>query len=162
MSIQRIAAPLLATICGVCTAYTTFAPELQKQQAEREGTFEKQHTTSNDAAVSAAEPPTNQTIISNDASIGAAVKDALNTPKESEKDTSWSGLSTFKRSYGGEKTPRVSKTEDSGVESLQSRSTDTCCLDMAADERIVEYGARPRDWPGRRSRQVIHLKLGRC
>ncbi|CAC9889722.1 unnamed protein product, partial [Aureobasidium pullulans] len=102
-------APVLATVCGVATAFAAFQPELQKQAAEREGKnveqFQEQHGD-----------------INNNKSIGAEVKQHLNEAKdeamteiqhiknEAKTDVApqkaWWGLGLFGASQGGSESPR--------------------------------------------------------
>ncbi|KAJ9621882.1 hypothetical protein H2203_006762 [Taxawa tesnikishii (nom. ined.)] len=120
MSLGKVAGPLLAIVCGVCTAYTTFAPELQKQQAERLQGSDLKNQNPNTLSVSSSHEteidvqPPNQTAISNDASVGAAVKEAVNSAKDPAKGSSWPGLSMLRWSFGGEDAEKSPGKKDDG------------------------------------------------
>lgn len=115
------------------TGYTTFAPELQKQKAEREG--HPDPTLPSDTIDLGSAKTAGPTVISNDGSIGASVKEAVQEAKESTKGvkesvqesrqgaktgTSWSGLSMFKWSYGG---ASVSEADDTSNDKANLGST---------------------------------------
>jgi len=102
------------------SAYTTFAPELQKQQIEREGGFAQQHPESVEqinANSTTSQPhaetyPPNQTIISNSESIGKSVKEAVqDVTNEQAAQKSWPGLSLFKASFGGASSPKTPESQ---------------------------------------------------
>ncbi|KAK4548024.1 hypothetical protein LTR36_010744 [Oleoguttula mirabilis] len=44
----------IAALVGIATSYVTFQPELQRQQEEKAGTFNVQHTQQNDSVISQA------------------------------------------------------------------------------------------------------------
>ncbi|GAB7355692.1 hypothetical protein MBLNU459_g6395t1 [Dothideomycetes sp. NU459] len=120
MSFSRAAGPILATVCGVCTAYAAFGPEFQRQAAERQ--FSQQHPdpATQPVQTSAAGHPQPQVIIDNDASIGATVKETLQQTKtEVAPKSAWSGLGLFRGVFGGAESP---KAKDGG--SADSKSSD--------------------------------------
>ncbi|GAB7344736.1 hypothetical protein MBLNU457_3206t1 [Dothideomycetes sp. NU457] len=106
----------LAIVCGVMTSYNTFAPELQKAQAERQGEFRAQHPRTTDGATAQEKGeiiPPNQTIISNDESIGKEVREVIrDATHESTAQKSWPGISLFKRAYGGDSSSNGAETGD--------------------------------------------------
>ncbi|OBW66649.1 MAG: Imidazole glycerol phosphate dehydratase [Aureobasidium pullulans] len=119
---NRAVAPVLATVCGVATAFAAFQPELQKQAAEREGKNVEQFQEQHGGAI----PPTSHDPsipdINNNKSIGAEVKQHLNEAKdeamteiqhiknEAKTDVApqkaWWGLGLFGASQGGSESPR--------------------------------------------------------
>ncbi|KAI4754791.1 hypothetical protein E4T52_13794 [Aureobasidium sp. EXF-3400] len=119
---NRVIAPVLATVCGVATAVAAFQPELQKQAAEREGKNVEQFQEQHGGAI----PPTSHDPsipdINNNKSIGAEVKQHLNEAKneamteiqhiknEAKTDVApqkaWWGLGLFGASQGGSESPR--------------------------------------------------------
>jgi len=100
-------------------------PELQKQQAERNGDFSQQHTDTLEQVNAVQQPteqkvealPPNQTIISNTDSIGKSVKEAVQeTTNQDVVEKSWPGLSIFKWSFGGATSPREDTSSKTGRE----------------------------------------------
>jgi len=89
---------------------------LQRVQAEKQGEFGKQHATSTDVANAQQKGetiPPNQTIISNDESIGKEVKEVIReVTHESTAQKSWPGISLFKRAFGGDSSSDRANTGD--------------------------------------------------
>ncbi|KAF4552751.1 Hypothetical protein D9617_9g025410 [Elsinoe fawcettii] len=91
---------ILAGTCSVATAYYTLAPELQRQQREREAAFQAQHP----ATISPEQVRVESASTEARSSIQSENMPTTESPKEQIKDkvqTSWPGLSWFQTSYGG-------------------------------------------------------------
>ena len=89
---------------------------MQKLEAERHGELLEQHGNTIDATNAPqngeAIPP-NQTIISNDESIGKEFKEAIKeATNDSKAQNSWPGISLFKRAYGGDSSPETANSTD--------------------------------------------------
>lgn len=120
MSLGRAAGPILATICGVCTAYVALAPELQKQAAEKQ--FDAQHTQNapSDVAVPATvdqdKQPQPITIFDNDKSLGKEVKEVVQETKAeiaaAKPSAGWFGLGAFASAFGGADSPKAKENEE--------------------------------------------------
>ncbi|KAG8627522.1 hypothetical protein KVT40_005005 [Elsinoe batatas] len=100
---------ILAGTCSVATAYYTFAPELQRQQREREAAFQAQHQNAPIAQQAQAAP------------LSKVDTPAIQSgqmplqPKEPIKDKvqkSWPGLSWFSASHGGGSTSEQQDKKD--------------------------------------------------
>ncbi|PNS15705.1 hypothetical protein CAC42_4157 [Sphaceloma murrayae] len=101
---------ILAGGCSVATAYYTLAPELQKQQFERQQKFLAQHS---QPASDGEKTPFNKDKIETQTTRVGTLPES---PREQVKDTvqkSWPGLSWLKWSYGGGSTSSESNERKS-------------------------------------------------
>ncbi|KAF2224784.1 hypothetical protein BDZ85DRAFT_280006 [Elsinoe ampelina] len=100
---------ILAGTCSVATAYYTFAPELQRQQREREAAFQARHQTAPVTQQAQAAPvPKVETPAIQSEQMALEQKE----PIKDKIQKSWPGLSWFSTSYGGGSTSEQQDKKD--------------------------------------------------